>query len=165
MNSNSGNELLFSVQLLLSDFGDLPFTRNCPFWVPKWLIAHSGFPFWKCQPTIKTSSAAVCLFNIAHLGGTSFRNPDRSLLKPTPHTPLHLLHPFGWICLTPSLFKLAFEKRGGISHKLRLCFSRSDKSQPKRHYCGLDHLHFIIASTYYLDRTHRNGHDICATRG
>lgn len=28
----------------------------------------------------------------------------------------------------------------------------------------VNHLHFIIASTYYLDRTHRNGHDVYATR-
>jgi hypothetical protein len=35
----------------------------------------------------------------------------------------------------------------------------------QRHYCGLNQLHFIITSTYYLDRTHRNGHDVCAIRG
>jgi len=35
----------------------------------------------------------------------------------------------------------------------------------QRHHCWLNHLYFIIASTYYLDRTHRHGHDVCVTRG
>jgi hypothetical protein len=55
------------------------------------------------KATIKASSAGACLFNIAHLGGTSLRNPDRPLLKLILQTPLHLLRLFGWICLTAKL--------------------------------------------------------------
>ena len=70
-----------------------------------------GFPFLKFQATIKASSAAACLFNIAHLGGTSLRNPDRPLVKLIPQTPLHLLRLFGWICLTPKASRKAEESR------------------------------------------------------
>ena len=42
---------------------------------------------------IKASSAAACLFKIAHFEGKSLRDHDLAFVQPIPQTPLHLLHP------------------------------------------------------------------------